>query len=87
VSGYERIAGPLVASSNVSTKTASASCPAGKVAIGGGHNVPSATVLGEIVVVQGNLTTDTTWTVRAVEDNMDNGDVWSLQAFVVCVND
>lgn len=85
--GYLRVSGTASGSNETSPKTVTASCPAGKVALGGGFLVTVASgVLAEITVTESRATADNVWTVTGSEDNDSNVGNWSIQAFVVCAN-
>jgi hypothetical protein len=81
--GYERVPGSPSANNGTSPKTQTASCPTGKVAVGGGWSATS--INGEIAVTESRATSDTTWSVTAYEDNFDSN--WILAAYVICVNE
>jgi hypothetical protein len=73
-----RVVGTATANNNTSPKTATATCPVGTKAIGGG---------GLISGVSAGITTsypssDTVWTVTG--EKLSGNPSWSLQAFVIC---
>jgi hypothetical protein len=70
------------ATNSTSPKSLTASCPAGKLALGGGATiVPSGT--NEVAVTGSYLTNSTTWTSSARELD-DFAGSWSLNAVVIC---
>ncbi len=81
--GWQRIAGTATASNGTSPKTATASCSAGKVAVGGGH-ILTGNQPERRPVVASYASADNTWTITAT--NYSGTGSWALQAFVVCVN-
>ena len=81
--GYERVVGTATAADTTDNKTATATCPAGKVAVSGGYLTAAAAGLGELTVYANRPTSDTVWSVSAVVDQGQR--TWSLQAFVVCL--
>ena len=81
MSGYERVTG-AVSPSNNSAKTATATCPSGKVVISGGFVIGGNT---NTTVTVNRATSDTTWTVAGASIPWFGGD-FTLQAFAVCVN-
>ena len=78
--GYERVSG-TASSSTSSNKSAAASCPTGKVAVGGGFT----TSRSDVGAQQSRATANDTWTVDAVEIVSTNNN-WTVQAYVICVN-
>ncbi len=81
--GWQRIAGTATASNTTTPKTATASCSAGKVAVGGGH-ILTGNQTERRAVVESYASADGTWTITA--RNFNGSGNWALQAFVVCVN-
>ena len=72
-------------SNSASSKTAVATCPAGKFAYGGGFSISGG---GPDVAVRVNapqFNPPTGWVVTAVEVN-PTGALWNLQAFANCAN-
>ena len=59
--GFQRVVGTATASDTTPNKTATASCPAGKVVVGGGYLVAAPTGLGELTVYANRPTSDTVW--------------------------
>jgi hypothetical protein len=80
VSGYERVTGTASANDD-NNKTATATCPSGKVVVGGGF-VEAGSIPGIAKIGQSQATSDTVWTVFGRGDGINS---WSLQAFAVCV--
>lgn len=68
--------------SSTATRTQTASCPSGKVALGGGVSVVPANVAG-VAVTASYLGNATTWTASAREITA-NANNWSLNVVVVC---
>jgi len=79
ISGYQRVAGTATANDNTTPKTATATCPAGKKAVGGGFVVGGT---ASIVVSANYPSSDTVWTVSAYRPT--GSATFSLQAYVVC---
>jgi hypothetical protein len=63
-----------------SPKTATATCSAGKTALGGGYIVGGTS--NSVVVDQSYPSATDTWTVSGVKTGGNPS--WSLQAYVVC---
>ena len=82
--GFQRVVGTATATDATVPKTATATCPAGKVAVGGGYVAATATEVGELTVFANRSTSDTVWSVSATVDSGPNL-LWSLQAFAVCL--
>ena len=79
----------LAANSSVSPKTAEATCPAGKVAIGGGARVGLDTATDVALLGSEPFAADVQgkrigWTATAAEVGGDDVGDWSLTAYVVC---
>ena len=70
------------ASNSTVTRTLTASCPAGKTAVGGGGAVVPANNPG-VAITSSYLTNATTWSVNAREV-VATATNWSLNALVVC---
>ena len=83
--GFERVVGSPTASDATETKVATATCPAGKVVVGGGYLAAAVTGLGELTVIGNRPTSDTVWSVSATQDSRAGLGNWSLQAFAVCL--
>ena len=83
--GFERVVGTATASDATEAKTATATCPAGKVAVGGGYLASATSGLGELAVIANRPTSDTVWSVSATQDSRAGLGNWSLQAFAVCL--
>ena len=64
-----------------SPKTATASCPAGEVALGGGGIMANGGS-GTIALNASYPSSDTVWTM--VADRQSGSGNWSLQAYVIC---
>jgi hypothetical protein len=83
--GFERVVGTATATDTTAPKTATATCPAGKVAVGGGYAAAAtAAEIGEMAVFANRSTSDTVWSVSATVDSGPQV-AWSLQAFAVCL--
>ncbi len=80
VSGYERVAG-ATSPSNGNAKTATATCPDGKVVMSGGLVIGGNT---NTTVTSNHATSDTTWSVTAASVAIVGGN-FTVQAFAVCV--
>ena len=77
--------GTASASNEGNSKTVTATCPTGKVALGGGFVVTTAGGnAAEISIVRSFPSASDVWTVEAREDNDFDVDNWSLQAYVLC---
>lgn len=79
----------LAGNSSVSPKTAEATCPAGKVAIGGGARVALDTATDVALLGSEPYAADVQgkrigWTATAAEVGGDDAGDWSLTAYVVC---
>ncbi len=87
VSGYEIVLGTATADDEVVPKTATATCPGGKVAVGGGYDALGMGVDAdeEITIHQNKPSSSTTWSVIGSIDNAGGDASYSLQAYVVCV--
>ena len=86
MSGFERVAGTATASDENSPKTATATCPSGKKAVSGGYVLQTTSgSIAEISVSQNYPSSDTTWSVSALEDDDGKVGAWSIQAYVICV--
>lgn len=84
MSGLEFRIGIASASNNDNTKTVTASCVGGKVAIGGGHTI-NMTSNGEPPFITRSIRTGTnTWTITASEGSITGN--FSVTAYVMCVN-
>jgi len=83
MTGYQRVTGAKVGPNGNDPKTATATCPSGKV-LGGGYLVTDSSNPQLITVTQSQPTSDTTWTVVARE-GADPGN-WSLTAYAICGN-
>lgn len=83
VSGFERVSGESTPIDDTPGKIAHATCPAGKVVIGGGYAISNTT---DTIVprINGPHQDDptTTWTVIA--HRMTGASEWSLRAFALC---
>ena len=83
VSGGEIVACTVVGPDNYyQTKIATASCPFGKVAVGGGYQISDAFRK----VILSYPSADNVWTVKAVTDGHYSGYVWRFQAYVICID-
>jgi hypothetical protein len=82
--GYQRVSGTTSSTNNTTPKTATATCPAGKVAVGGGW--ASTITNGELSTTVSRATSDTVWTVTVYTDNSGDAGNWNLTAHVICVN-
>lgn len=71
---------------NSDLKTATATCTGGRKVVGGGYTSTFVTATDEprVTITQNQATSDTVWSVRAIESTNINNN-WSLQAFAVCV--
>ncbi len=80
VSGYEQI---VVASpnNNVTAKTITASCPAGKAVLGGGFVASGVTTTA---VLANGPSSATDWTVT-VRENQAGAPTWTLTVTAACV--
>jgi hypothetical protein len=69
------------------TKTAAATCGAGKVLLGGGMEVERGTLaqsdLAKLFLVYSKPTGTTGWTAQALEASTF-GETWALTAYAVC---
>jgi hypothetical protein len=72
---------------NGQTATATAACPVGKLAVGGGGTItnPTSGSLGELGLIASSATSDTVWTVVSVVDGANGVGNYTLTAYVVCV--
>ena len=86
MSGYVRVSGTTEGPDTAASKSAQASCTGGRVAIGGGYELVTSVPGDEqnLAVTINRATSDTQWSVTALEDDLDPGTQWSLQAFVLC---
>jgi hypothetical protein len=83
VTGYQRV----LASSDNSTaknKSAVASCPSGKVAVGGGHTI-SGSNPGSAVAYSSAPQTSTSWRVAA-KRTVNISRPWTVTAVAICVD-
>ena len=80
VSGFELV-NATSGTNNTSAKTVSASCPAGKVVLGGGY---TATVITAASALQNGPVSNTTWTVR-VSESQTGTPTWALNVTIACV--
>jgi DUF4097 and DUF4098 domain-containing protein YvlB len=65
-------------------RTVTATCTAGKVAVGGGFQTSSVSNANEIVITASYPSSSTAWTVSGTSDN-NNGDAsFALQSHVIC---
>ena len=86
VSGYQLVTGRRSARTSAPTRTASADCPAGKVAVGGGYLVKAARAVGAHIVTLKSFAADSdTWRVFAIEASRTSKK-WAVQAQVLCAN-
>ncbi len=81
LSGYIRVQGTSTPSDNTAPKAATATCPAGKNAIGGG-GVATNAGNGTVSLTASYPSADNVWTV--VADRQSGNGSWSLLAWVVC---
>jgi Collagen triple helix repeat (20 copies) len=79
--GYQQVVGTATATNSTSPETATASCPAGKIVVGGGGVLTAG---ARAALTQSQPTSTTTWTVTAIEPTTVT-DTWSLQAFALCL--
>jgi hypothetical protein len=86
VSGFLRVTGSDVGPDDTDRKTATATCTGGRVAIGGGYHLDTASPGDDqnLTVVQSEATSDSVWTVTVAEDDLAPGSDWSVQAIVQC---
>jgi hypothetical protein len=72
---------------NGGTKTATASCPAGKIAVGGGAvlNFTTASESGEVNIIASRPTSSLIWSATAAVDNTQDVGTWTITAYVVCL--
>jgi hypothetical protein len=77
--------------SNADAKTASALCPLGKKALGGGYLITTdsgSVTAAQITVYQSNptgATSDREWFVSAAEQpGLASSEKWSVTAYVIC---
>jgi hypothetical protein len=80
VSGFELVTATS-GSNNTSPKTVTATCPAGKVVLGGGYMTTTVT---QASALQNGPVTNATWTVRVAE-NQTGTPTWTLNVTVACV--
>jgi hypothetical protein len=80
VSGHERVEGPSTPTDSGAIKSASATCPAGKVLIGGGYALTETTAA--ITVQLNGPDIGQTWTVQALRTS--GSEDWGLRAFALC---
>jgi hypothetical protein len=73
--------------SNGQTATATAACPAGKLAVGGGGAItnPTSGSIGELSLIASSATSNTVWTVVSAVDAANGVGSYTLTAYVVCV--
>jgi hypothetical protein len=74
---------PTEKTNTTDPKESTATCTGGRKVIGGGY-VVEGTGLGEVNVYENRPTSDTTWSVKATEDN-DNPS-YAIQAYAICAN-
>jgi hypothetical protein len=72
------------ASNPGNSKSATASCDAGEVVVGGGVTVEASSQLGGLVVTGSYPSSTSEWTASATEDEMDNATTWSVTAYAIC---
>jgi len=69
--------------SNTSAKTATATCPSDKIAIGGGHNIGGAGA--PTAITQSSPTSSTVWAVRTtITDRFVSPGPFTLTAIAIC---
>jgi hypothetical protein len=85
VSAYERIVGPTVTVTGLNTLIADASCPAGKMALGGGVQTTNATEnpAAHAIFRETAPFDDDTW--RSVF-SIPAGVTYSARSYVICAN-
>jgi hypothetical protein len=69
-------------SNTTNTKTLTAECPSGKLAVGGGASI-APTNAPDVAITSSYLANSTTWTAAAAELDVTSGS-WSLNAVVIC---
>jgi len=81
VSGYQRVS-YATADDTVAVKSATATCPSGKIVIGGGYAVSETT---DTIFVRLNGPDETTaWTVLAARTSGTGA--WALEAIALCAS-
>jgi hypothetical protein len=86
VSGYERVTVDKLSNPNLSVFTsATATCPAGKVAVGGGGEILEPTQAGTGVMLDASRPiSSSTWMAEA--HGFNQGFNWTLRVTVICAN-
>lgn len=85
VSGWQRIIG-TVSPDNENDKAVTATCPAGKKAIGGGFLTSNVSNPSRVVITSSYPSSDGTWTATGIVQNtrFTNDGSYSLAAYVIC---
>jgi hypothetical protein len=76
-----------LSTSNGQTATATATCPASKVAVGGGGTITGVTSgsIGQLALVSSSATSDTVWTVVSAVRAASGVGNYTLTAYVICI--
>lgn len=85
VSGWERVASDVPEATDEVTKSATASCPSGKVLIGGGYGI-SNTIAPVWVRLNGPDTTTGAMAWSVVATRSSGSETWTLRAFAICAS-
>ncbi|HMS61917.1 MAG TPA: hypothetical protein PKD63_06525 [Solirubrobacteraceae bacterium] len=76
--------GTISANNSTSPKTVTATCPAGKVAVGGGHTIDTSNTTS-LAAATSQAASNTQWTVTVVETFNTNSN-WTVTASVICID-
>jgi hypothetical protein len=83
LSDYQIVSGSVSANSTTSPKTATATCPSGTSALGGG-GVTVNNGSGTLSLTNSYPSSSTVWTVTAARQSGSGN--WTVQAYVVCAS-